>query len=246
MSRCLLLGYSWALALFTPQPDLRQTKPFPDRPQTANVSDETLSPKTRRTRARLFEATADIISREGYAGWSEDTLCERCDCTRGTLRYQFPQGKYDLFPAFIRFALAQDASVAGAMSALTPRERLYLVLHSLRWRPPSATTVAMLEIWMASRGDTRLKAVVDPCFDDADGIVLGASSERDPEVVVLFNLLVGICLNSTRRDFDPKLLADSLDWLLPKLPTPPAVKQTLETLLTARARQSFDDADEAH
>lgn len=220
--------------VFLPVPDA-----MPAAPRT--TAEDTLSPKTQRTRARLFEATAQIISAEGYAAWSEDRLCALCECSRGTLRYQFPQGKYDLFPAFVSFALNQDAGVMQAMQRLSARERLYLVIASLRYRPPSPTTVAMLEIWMASRGDTRLQLVIQPFFDGADGQVLGMpDGERDPEVLALFNILVGASLSSIRRDFDAKALGASLDWLLSHLPVPPSVTAMLDKLLHARASQRFD------
>lgn len=203
-----------------------------------------LSPKAFRTRARMFQITAEIIGRGGYSAWSEEYLCELCECTRGALRYQFPQGRYDLFPAFIASALEHDAAMMSALSALTTRERLYLILASLRERPPSEMTVAMLEIWMAARGDARLLASIQPLMAGADGRLLGlGEGERDPELLALFNIIFGITLSSVRDDFDPVALRQSLDWLLARLPVPASLAEKRGELLKAREAKRFVPPD---
>src|SRR5579871_6477962 len=106
------------------------------------------TPRAQRTRQKMFDATETILSREGYAAWSEEYVCEMCDCSRGALRYQFPNGKYDLFPAFIESVIAQDARMVETLGELKPVERMYLFLMSMRVRPPSPATRAMLELSM--------------------------------------------------------------------------------------------------
>lgn len=222
---------------------------LPDGPDQTDMSDQAfpdskpLSPKALRTRARMFQITAEIIGREGYSAWSEEYLCELCDCTRGALRYQFPQGRYDLFPAFIASALDHDAAMMSAMQSLTTKERLYLILSSLGERPPSEMTVAMLEIWMASRGDARLQEKIQPLLAGADGRLLGLpEGERDPEVLALFNILFGISLSSVRDDFDPAALKASLDWLLAQLPVPESLARKRAELTKAREAKRFASA----
>jgi hypothetical protein len=191
----------------------------------------------------MFQITAEIIGRQGYSAWSEEYLCELCECTRGALRYQFPQGRYDLLPAFIASALDHDAAMMSAMSSLTTKERLYLILSSLRERPPSEMTVAMLEIWMAARGDARLQEKIQPMMSGADGRLLGLpDGERDPEVLALFNILFGISLSSVRDDFDPAALRASLDWLLAQLPVPPSLAEKRAALTRAREAKRFESA----
>ena len=74
-----------------------------------NPSAHISTPRAIRTRQKLFDATEQILSREGYAAWNEEYLCKLCDCSRGALRYQFPNGRYDLFPAFIEAVITEDA-----------------------------------------------------------------------------------------------------------------------------------------
>ncbi|HSY28115.1 MAG TPA: TetR/AcrR family transcriptional regulator, partial [Burkholderiaceae bacterium] len=150
------------------------------------------TPKAQRTRQKMFDATEQILSREGYAAWNEIYLCELCGCTRGALRYQFPNGRYDIFPAFIEAVIAQDTKMVESLGELAPVERMYLFLMSMRFRPPSPATRAILEISMAARGDAQLHARIDPIMESANGRVLGmAAGESDPEMLALRCLLQG-------------------------------------------------------
>ena len=193
------------------------------------------TPRAQRTRTKMFSATEHILSQEGYAAWSEEYLCKLCECTRGAFRYQFPDGKYDLFPAFLETVIAQDAKMVESLGELAPVERMYLFLLSMRFRPPSPATRAMLEISMAARGDAKLFGLIEPVVDSANARVLGISTGMtDPEMIALRCILHGASLYSFQKDFSPERLNQSLGWILKQLPIPPAVAARVAEMVRAR------------
>ena len=193
------------------------------------------TPRAHRTRQKMFDATEQILSREGYAAWNEEYLCKLCDCTRGALRYQFPDGRYDLFPSFIEAVIAQDSKMVESLGELTPVERMYLFLMSVRFRPPSAATRAMLEISMAARGDAKLLSRIEPIMESANARVLGmAAGETDPELLALSCLLHGVSMYCFQKDFTPLGLNQLLGWILALLPVPPALAARAAEMIHAR------------
>ncbi len=198
-----------------------------------------ISPRALRTRQKMYAATEFILSTEGYAAWNEEYLCQRCDCTRGALRYQFPLGRYDLLPSFVETVIAQDARMVASMGDLTPVERMYLFLLSMRNRPPSPATLAILEISMAARGDAKLLSRIEPIMESANARVLGmAAGETDPEMLALRCLLHGVSMYSFNKDFTPEGLNQLLNWLLIFLPVPPTVRARAGDMLNARQHAS--------
>jgi len=183
----------------------------------------------------MFDATETILSREGYAAWNEEYLCKLCDCSRGALRYQFPNGRYDLLPAFIEAVIAQDTKMVESLGALTPVERMYLFLMSMRFRPPSPATRAILEISMAARGDAQLHSRIEPVMDSANARVLGmGAGENDPEMLALRCLLQGASMYSFHKDYTPEGLNKLLGWILKFLPVPPEIIARVEEMIHAR------------
>jgi AcrR family transcriptional regulator len=193
------------------------------------------TPRAHRTRQKMFDATEHILSREGYASWSEEYVCKLCECSRGALRYQFPNGKYDLFPAFLEAVIAQDARMVESMGELTPVERMYLFLLSMRVRPPSPATRALLEISMAARGDAKLFGLIEPVIESANARVLGiATGQTDPELIALRCILHGASMYGFQKDFSPERLDQSLGWILAQLPIPPAVAARAAEMVRTR------------
>jgi len=189
----------------------------------------------------MFDATETILSREGYAAWSEEYLCKLCECTRGALRYQFPDGRYDLFPAFLETVIAQDAKMVESLGELSPVERMYLFLLSMRFRVPSPATRAMLEISMAARGDAKLFCLIEPVIDSANARVLGIATDvTDPEMIALRCILHGASMYSFQKDFSPGRLHQALGWILHSLPVPPAIAARAAEMVRVRQQASPD------
>ncbi|PRC92487.1 hypothetical protein S2091_2862 [Solimicrobium silvestre] len=183
----------------------------------------------------MFDATEQILSLEGYAAWNEEYLCKLCECSRGALRYQFPDGRYDLLPSFIEAVIEQDSKMVESLGDLTPVERMYLFLMSMRFKPPSQATRAILEISMAARGDAKLLSRIEPIMESANARVLGmAAGETDPEILALRCLLHGASMYSLHKDFTPLGLNQSLGWILDLLPIPPALAARVAEMVKAR------------
>ncbi|MEC5384852.1 TetR/AcrR family transcriptional regulator [Uliginosibacterium sp. H3] len=183
------------------------------------------------TRQTLLKVTGEILASEGYAALNEDYLCAQSGVTRGALRYHFPAGRYDLLPAFASSVVERQVQRLEALGSLPPRERLYLVLMSMRDTPPSAPTVALLELWMACRGDSKLSALMTPIMDLALNQMLGASADPDDAEVLAMRIVVhGASMLSFSPDFSAERLKGALTWLLEKLPPPPALQAHLAAL----------------
>jgi AcrR family transcriptional regulator len=199
------------------------------------------TPRAQRTRQKMFNATEHILSHEGYAAWNEEYLCKLCECSRGAFRYQFPDGRYDLFPAFLESVVAQDAQMVESLGELTPVERMYLFLMSMRFRPPSPATRAMLEISMAARGDAKLFGLIEPVIESANARVLGITNGvTDPEMIALRCILHGASMYSFQKDFSPEGLHRALGWIIDTLPIPPAIAARAAEMVRARQQASPD------
>jgi AcrR family transcriptional regulator len=187
------------------------------------------------TRQKMFDATARILSLEGYAAWNEEYLCKLCDCTRGAFRYNFPNGRYDLFPAFIESIINKDIAMISALSTLGPADRMYLFLLSMQLRPPSAETRALLEVSMAARGDKQLLALIDPLLKQADERILGITeNDRSAEILALRSVLHGVSLYGFQPGSTAEGLSDLIAWLLKYLPVPPAIAARASEMTQAR------------
>jgi hypothetical protein len=199
----------------------------------------TPTPRALRTRQKMFAATEQILSREGYAAWNEEYMCELCECSRGALRHQFPDGRYDLFPAYVDAVIAADSAMVESVSDLMPAERMYLFLASMQLRAPSPATRAILELSMAARGDQKMHDRVKPIMESANHRVLGVSAANlDPEMLALRHILHGASLYSFDTDYSAAHFQQSLKWLLAQLPVPAKVTARIDAMI--KARQAFE------
>lgn len=195
------------------------------------------------TRLTLIETVTQILATEGYAVLSEAYICERSGVTRGALRYHFPRGRYDLLPAFTEHVVDGQARRLAPLGELSPRERCYLVLMSMQSRSPSAATVALLELWMAARGDAELSHLLQPVMARAMAQMMGGdSASDDPEVLALRCLIHGASLHAFSPEFSAERLQAAIAWVLEHLPPPAALTERLAALnaLRAEGRQAQD------
>lgn len=189
------------------------------------------------TRRTLLEVTGQILATEGYAALSEEHLCALSEVSRGALRYHFPAGRYDLLPAFATSVIERQAQRLEPLGELPPRQRLYLVLMSMRDMPPSASTVALLELWMASRGDRKLAELMQPIMDRALNQMLGGGADPDDAEALALRMVVhGASMLAFSPDFSTRRLHAAIAWLLERLPPPPDLQERLVALNARRAR----------
>ncbi|GAA5786283.1 hypothetical protein GCM10007860_15190 [Chitiniphilus shinanonensis] len=190
------------------------------------------------TQNRLIRATVDILVEQGYAALGEQRICMRAGVSRGALRHHYPQGRYDLLPNVVESLLDEEASRMASLGPLSAKERLYLMLYGLMAMPKRQASVAILEIWMAARGDAKLARCTQAVFDDVLVRLFGhvPGQPADPEELALRCLLHGASLHRFSSDYDGEVLQASLRWAMERLEPPPKVSQLLPTWLESAAR----------
>jgi AcrR family transcriptional regulator len=119
--------------------------------------------RTRAMRARLLEATVELLVEKGYAGTSTTLVSERAGVSRGAQLHHFPT-KQDLVVAAVRHVTeVRGAELAAAASGLpTGPKRTRAVLQVLGDHFTSPVFTAALELWVAARTDSALLAEVGP------------------------------------------------------------------------------------
>ena len=122
-------------------------------------------------RARLLEATVELLVERGFAGTSTTLVSERAGVSRGAQLHHFPT-KNDLVVAAVEHlsdARAADLRATLAESSAAPvastegrSTRLRRVLQLLGDHFSSPVFAAALELWVAARTDETLLAAVAP------------------------------------------------------------------------------------
>jgi len=119
--------------------------------------------RTRAMRARLLEATVDLLVERGFSGTSTTLVSERAGVSRGAQLHHFPT-KNDLVVAAVEHLTEiRGAELAEAARALpTGPRRTRAVLRMLGDHFTSPVFTAALELWVAARTDETLLAAVAP------------------------------------------------------------------------------------
>jgi AcrR family transcriptional regulator len=119
--------------------------------------------RTRAMRARLLEATVELLVEKGYAGTSTTLVSERAGVSRGAQLHHFPT-KQDLVVAAVQHVTeVRGAELAAAAERLpTGARRTRAVLQMLGDHFTSPVFTAALELWVAARTDPELLGEVAP------------------------------------------------------------------------------------
>lgn len=178
------------------------------------------------TRQQLLDAARRVLIEQGYAQLGEARVCDLAGVTRGALRYHFPDGLYDLLPALIEELIEIEARKIDATGALQPRERIYLALYGLAMAGQQTDSLAILEVWMAARGDARLSAGVNPVMQRANLRIFGLTQNApfEPDLLAWRLLLHGASLHVFNPDFDRSQLGSALKWVLQQWPAPESLR----------------------
>lgn len=113
-------------------------------------------------RARLLDATVELLIERGFAGTSTTLVSERAGVSRGAQLHHFPT-KNDLVVAAVEHLTAvRGAELEAAFAALPRRGRTRAVLRMLGDHFSSPVFTAALELWVAARTDPSLLAAVSP------------------------------------------------------------------------------------
>jgi len=162
-------------------------------------------------RARLLEATVELLVERGFAGTSTTLVSERAGVSRGAQLHHFPT-KNDLVVAAVEhLAERRGADLVAAVAELPAgRPRTRAVVEMLGEHFTSPVFAAALELWVAARTDETLQAAVG-AFEQRVGrethritvAALGADESRDGVrelVQATLDLVRGLGLASTISD----------------------------------------------
>ena len=127
---------------------------------TARVPQEE---RTRAMRARLLDATVEILVERGFAGTTTTLVSRRAGVSRGAQLHHFPTKNDLVFAAVDHLTRVRGEELAAAAARL-PRDvrRTRGVLEMLADHFTSPVFVAALELWVAARTDPELLAEVAP------------------------------------------------------------------------------------
>jgi AcrR family transcriptional regulator len=119
--------------------------------------------RTRAMRARLLEATVELLVERGYAGTSTTLVSERAGVSRGAQLHHFPT-KQDLVVAAVGHLTERRRDEMRREAADLPEDagRTRAILEILAAQFTSPVFFAALELWVAARTDAELRASVAP------------------------------------------------------------------------------------
>ncbi len=119
--------------------------------------------RTRAMRARLLEATVELLVEKGYAGTSTTLVSDRAGVSRGAQLHHFPTKQDLVVAAVLHVTEVRGAELAAAAENLpSGPKRTRAVLQVLGDHFTSPVFTAALELWVAARTDPDLLAEVAP------------------------------------------------------------------------------------
>lgn len=119
--------------------------------------------RTAAMRARLLEATVELLVERGFAGTTTTLVSQRAGVSRGAQLHHFP-AKNDLVVAAVEHLTEKRGEELAAAVRRLPRgeRRTRAVLRMLGDHFASPVFTAALELWVAARTDPALLEVVAP------------------------------------------------------------------------------------
>lgn len=153
-----------------------QTRPRRGEPRGSHEQRRTA------TRGKVLDACVQCLFELGYQGTTATGVARRAGVSRGALLQQFPT-RLDLMLAVVEHLIAQyhDQTEMFLQSLDSDTERFKALTDAL-WAKPVPHTMAMIEVYMASRSDPalarglrgRVDAVLDQEFEVSWQLAQGA------------------------------------------------------------------------
>src|SRR3954466_1237345 len=112
--------------------------------------------RTRAMRARLLDATVELLVEKGYAGTSTTLVSERAGVSRGAQLHHFPT-KQDLVVSAVSYLMERRREeLQVELGDLPDGERVRAALELVSHQFTSPVFFAALELWVAARSDAEL------------------------------------------------------------------------------------------
>src|SRR5689334_6963688 len=134
------------------------------QPGAATAVREPQQDRSRATQQRLLEATVDCLYRYGWSGASTTVIAERAGVSRGAQLHHYPTRAALVLAAVEHLAERRAAEIRAEAAALAidPDDRVDRVIDMLAAAFTGPLFVAALEVWVAARTDTELRAAAVP------------------------------------------------------------------------------------
>jgi AcrR family transcriptional regulator len=117
------------------------------------------------TRTQLIDAAIEILFEEGHAAATTIEVAARAKVSRGGMQHQFPT-RVELLLAVAQHIVAdQRAQRRAKIQAMAPGLKRYYAAADINWEvQKQPSTIAFLEIMMATRSDPALRKGFAPFF----------------------------------------------------------------------------------
>lgn len=198
----------------------------------ASTTPRTQQQRRERTRAKLLDATIDILLDAGYAATTTRRVCELSGVSQGAQTHHFPR-RVDLVGAAIEeLAERRIAELTAAARELPadPRDRLPALLD-LIWNDFSAPVFTVfVKLWVAAADDAELYARLVPVerriakviAEESASVVgtLAGVADWESYLATVLATLRGLALS---QNFEPRVGHVRDQW--------PAVRERLREML---------------
>lgn len=135
------------------------------------------------TRQALLDATLALLIESGYAGTTVRSVAAQAGLTAGALQHHF-SSRVELVTEAVRHLMRQlaEAFVDSARATQgTPRERVEMLIDRLWAVHRGPLFDAGIELWVAARTDTELRASVEYAAAETARIVVEGAQDAFPE-----------------------------------------------------------------
>src|ERR1044071_7892322 len=113
-------------------------------------------------RARLLEATVELLVERGFGGTSTTLISERAGVSRGAQLHHFPTKNALVVAAVAHLTEVRGAELAAAAAAVPAARRTRDVVRMLGDHFASPVFIAALDLWVAARTDPAVLRAVEP------------------------------------------------------------------------------------
>lgn len=166
-------------------------------------------------RARVLDATLELIGEEGVAGVTNRAVAARAGVSPGSLSYHFPSQTELLREALMRFAGREAERLEALADGTTDLEPLAAAVQDIVAGADRRAVLAQMELYLQACRDPELRAVATRAYAAYDGAarrVLEALGVADPAPLVpaLIALVDGCELRRLALGGDGPPLVDGL------------------------------------
>jgi AcrR family transcriptional regulator len=147
---------------------------FPDMNRSRRKPRRTQAERRSETQAAILSASIQILTEDGYAGFSASRVAARAGVSRGAQEHYFPT-KNDLIAAATRHAMREAVEHAQLLARTATRSsdpiaKFLMDSEHFFFKPSYG---AMIEIMIAARSDRALARIVNPIVQDARHVLNG-------------------------------------------------------------------------